>query len=83
MRRITRFPENSNPLRTQEMGWSIYDSHWQVETEDNQGNTLEKIAYTNFFFAAEAAYLAALIAMPNDRIIFRNRARIIRRNWQP
>ena len=83
MRRITKLPESGSALPRQEMGWSIYDSHWQVESEDAKGNTLEKIAYTNFFFAAEAAYHAALIAMPNDRIIFRNRARIIRRNWQP
>ena len=81
MRRITKLPESTGLPRQEPMGWTIYDSHWQVESEDAQGNTLEKIAYTNFFFAAEAAYHAALIAMPNDRLIFRNRARIIKKNW--
>lgn len=83
MRRITKLPDSGSTLPRQEMGWTIHDSYWQVESEDAKGNTLEKIAYTNFFFAAEAAYHAALIAMPNDRLIFRNRARIIKRNWRP
>lgn len=63
------------------MGWTIYDSHWQVEQIGKNDEVLEKIAYTNFFFAAEAAYEAALIAMPHDRIVFRNRMRVIRKSW--
>lgn len=82
MRRVTKLPQISGLPVRDAMGWTIYDSHWQVETEDEQGNTLEKITYTNFFFAAEAAYHAALIAMPHDRIIFRQRARVIKKSWK-
>lgn len=64
------------------MGWTIYDSHWQVEQIGKNDEVMEKIAYTNFFFAAEAAYEAALIAMPHDRILFRNRMRVIRKSWE-
>ena len=62
-------------------GWTIYGSNWQVEAVEPDGRVREKIAYTNFFFAAEAAYEAALIKMPNDRVVFRQRARIIRKSW--
>jgi hypothetical protein len=70
------------PERQAPMGWTIYDSHWQVEQIGKNDEVMEKIAYTNFFFAAEAAYNAALIAMPHDRILFRNRMRVIRKSWE-
>ena len=70
------------PERQPPMGWTIYDSHWQVEQIGKNDEVLEKIAYTNFFFAAEAAYEAALVSMPNDRILFRNRMRVIRKSWE-
>jgi hypothetical protein len=63
------------------MGWTLTDSQWQVELV-RRDRTIEKIAYTNYFFAADAAYKAALTELPNDKILFRNRARIIRRNWE-
>jgi hypothetical protein len=68
-------------LPTIEMGWAIYTSHWQVEAVWPDGSLKEKIAYTNFFFAAEAAYEAAKISLPHDRIVFRQRARVIRKSW--
>jgi hypothetical protein len=69
-------------LPTIEMGWAIYTSHWQVESVWPDGSIKEKIAYTNFFFAAEAAYNAALTSLPNDRVVFRARARVIQKSWK-
>lgn len=66
-----------------EMGWAIYTSHWQVESVWPDGTLKEKIAYTNFFFAAEAAYEAAKTHLPHDLIIFRQRARVIRKSNDP
>jgi hypothetical protein len=40
------------------------------------------LANTNFFFAAEAAYIAAKVNLPSDRVIFRQRARVIRKSWE-
>jgi hypothetical protein len=80
-KRITELPDTSRSPRQEAIGWTIYDSHWQVEQVDERGSVLEKIAYTNFFFAAEAAYQAALVAMPHARIIFCQRMRVIRKSW--
>jgi hypothetical protein len=67
--------------RAQEDGWSIMESYWQVETVWPDGRIKEKIAYTNFFFAADAAYNAALVELKRERILMRKRARVMRRNW--
>lgn len=80
--RISKLPDVSNRPRMPEAGWTIYDSQWQVEKVDESGRVVEKIAYTNFFFAAHAAYEAALVALPDERVQFRQRARIIRKSWE-
>jgi len=65
-----------------EMGYAIYSSQWQVDCVWPDGSTKEKIAYTNFFFAAEAAYEAAKISLPNERVTLRQRARVMRKTWE-
>lgn len=64
-----------------EMGWTITESEWQVESYWPNGRLKEKIAYTMYFFAAEAAYEAAVVKLHRERIMFRHRGRVIRRNW--
>lgn len=48
--------------------------HWHAERED----LIEQLAYCKVFACAEAAYNAALIAMPFDRIIFRHGMRVMK-----
>ena len=80
--KITKLPEMSGRQVQPDIGWTLSSSHWQVEKVNAKGDVEEKIAYTNFFFAAEAAYEAALLKLPNDRIVFRARARVIRKSWK-
>lgn len=79
---VRRLPDISERPIQAEMGWAIYSSHWQVDLVFPDCSVKEKVAYTNFFFAAEAAYNAARIAMPNDLVTLRQRARIIRKSWE-
>jgi hypothetical protein len=69
------------PLQA-EMGWAIYSSHWQVDLVFPDCSVKEKVAYTNFFFAAEAAYHAARKSMPSELVTLRQRARIMWKSWE-
>ncbi|PZR92282.1 MAG: hypothetical protein DI537_13940 [Stutzerimonas stutzeri] len=62
--------------------WDLRSSEWQVDAYWPDGAYKEPLAYTTTFFAAEAAYRAALTHAPYDRIIFRQRARVIRKSWE-
>lgn len=65
-----------------EPSWDLLSSEWQVDAYWPDGAFKEPVAYTNAFFAAEAAYTAALTHMPHDRIILKQRARVIRKSWE-
>lgn len=66
-------------MEPQPTPWSIYGAHWLVETwEPDREVIREKLAYCNSFACAEAAYKAAVEAMPYERIIFRHRMRVIK-----
>ena len=79
---VRRLPDISERPLQAEMGYAIYSSHWQVESVWPDGSIKQKIAYTNFFFAAEAAFEAAKLSLPEERVIFRQRARVIRKTWE-
>ena len=67
--------------------FTMYNAVWLVEQwEPDREDIREQLAYCKSFACAEAAYLAALEAMPFDRIIFRQGARVIKerpaRKWR-
>lgn len=57
--------------------------HWHADREE----LIEQLAYCKVFACAEAAYNAAVVAMPFDRIVFRHGARTIEERpasqWKP
>lgn len=63
-------------------GWDLLSSNWQVEAYWADGTYKGPVAYTEFFFAAQAAYDAALENLKGDRIIMKQRTRVIRKNWE-
>lgn len=72
-------------VRMQNTPFSMYDAEWLVESWDGD-RIKEKLAYCNSFACAQAAYDAAVISLPYDRITFRQRTRLIREHvgkWTP
>jgi hypothetical protein len=55
------------------------DLQFIIETVDADGNTVEILARTSRHALAIAAWDAAIRSYPNDRLMLRNRALIMRR----
>lgn len=65
----------------------MHNAEWLIEAWTADGKAVrEQLAYCKCFACAEAAYEAAIIAYPYDRVTFRHGVRLIRENrgkWTP